>query len=461
MTKLECWDGHSTTTLSLANYTDALQDRIDELIALYDSSTAVTVKSGLNLEHVLHTVATSVKSVVRDSDQVIVYLLDETGQSLGPAASYPPENSELPPLPFADQGEIRARLDTVKPQIISATEVNTYALRRLFSIKNITAAIIAPLVTRNEIIGLLLLVPNSNAQAKGLLDADNERLLGTIANQSAVAIKNAQLFEATQHAYEALQKIDDLKTKFINIAAHELRTPLGAMMGYSSFVEKRVRPELRSSTRFLVASTLRMRTMVDAMLAIQRLDAGTAFLRVDTVQLQDIIKKTVSEFRPIADLEGHYIEVDLPNNLPPLNADFEKIGLVLSNLLSNAIKFTPEGGRIEVSARDYIKGVLVTVADNGVGITDEDQHRIFERFYQVRPEHIAGHGGIGIGLTIVQHLVELHEGQTWVESEHGEGSKFFFTLPILEAEAGSDHPEDKSKSKADRKLDKETILEMI
>jgi signal transduction histidine kinase len=201
--------------------------------------------------------------------------------------------------------------------------------------------------------------------------------------------------------------------------------------------------------------------MVDAMLAIQRLDAGTAFLRVDTVQLQDIIKKTVSEFRPIADLEGHYIEVDIPNNLPPLNADSEKIGLVLSNLLSNAIKFTPEGGRIEVSARDYIKGVLVTVADNGVGITDEDQHRIFERFYQVRPEHVAGHGGIGIGLTIVQHLVELHEGQTWVESEYGQGSKFFFTLPILEAEAGSGHPEDKSKSKADRKLDKETILEMI
>ncbi|MBI1879053.1 MAG: hypothetical protein HYR94_12685 [Chloroflexi bacterium] len=169
--------------------------------------------------------------------------------------------------------------------------------------------------------------------------------------------------------------------------------------------------------------------MVDAMLTIQRLDAGTAFLRLVPIDIRDVIDKVVTDFEPMAELEGHTLLVNLPDELPLIQADPEKIGLVLSNLLSNAIKFTPEGGRIEVAAQNYLKGILVSVHDNGGGIALEDQGRIFERFYQARAEHIAGHGGMGLGLTIVKHLVELHEGQVWLESEPGEGTTFFFTLP--------------------------------
>jgi signal transduction histidine kinase len=133
----------------------------------------------------------------------------------------------------------------------------------------------------------------------------------------------------------------------------------------------------------------------------------------------------------MADLEHHTIAVDLPTELPLVQGDAEKIGLILSNLLSNAIKFTPEGGHIKVGAWDHGEMILVSVRDNGVGIPIEDQQRIFERFYQARAEHIAGHGGIGIGLTIVKHLVELHGGQVWLESEVGRGSEFFFTLPKI------------------------------
>jgi signal transduction histidine kinase len=135
----------------------------------------------------------------------------------------------------------------------------------------------------------------------------------------------------------------------------------------------------------------------------------------------------------MAELEGHVIRVDLPAELPAVQGDAEKIGLVLSNLLSNAIKFTPEKGLIEISAEDCDAVVQVIVRDNGVGIAAEDHDRIFDRFYQARADHIAGHGGIGIGLTIVKHLVELHGGQVWVESELGRGSEFFFTLPKVVA----------------------------
>jgi signal transduction histidine kinase len=285
------------------------------------------------------------------------------------------------------------------------------------------------LIAGLEMVGMLTLTSQeADPQAEFLVE-DNERLLGTMANQSAIAIKNAQLFEATQRAYEELRKLDDLKTQFINIAAHELRTPLGAMMGYASFAEKRAPEKLRKSMRFLVASTVRMRTMVDAMLTIQRLDAGTAFLRLAPMDIRDVIDKVVDDFEPMAELEQHTLKVDLPDELPLVQADQEKVGLILSNLISNAIKFTPEGGQIELAAQNYLKGILVSVRDNGGGIPLEDQQRVFDRFYQARVQHIAGHGGMGLGLTIVKQLVELHEGQVWLESEAGEGTTFFFTLP--------------------------------
>jgi signal transduction histidine kinase len=199
-----------------------------------------------------------------------------------------------------------------------------------------------------------------------------------------------------------------------------------------------------------------MRTMVDAMLTIQRLDAGTAFLRLTTVDVSEVIKKIAADFQPMAELEGHTLVVNLPERLPPVEADSEKLGLVLSNLLSNAIKFTPEKGRIEVNVRDFLKGILVSVRDNGAGIPHADQERIFERFYQARVNHIAGHGGMGLGLTIVKHLVELHEGQVWVESEPGHGSTFFFTVPYRAAS------EDKAASPTDvSQVEKqETMLEV-
>jgi len=419
-------------TDSLANYTTALQDRIDELIALYDSSSAVTIRSSLNMDQMLQAVTASVKTAMRSTDQVIIHLLDEQRGLLMPKSFFPNAIS-LPSLLFEPGKGLEKRLAVARPQIVSTSEIETYAQGAIIPTNGITKLIITPLIAGQETIGMLTLVPGQDHAQNEVLDEDKERLLGTLANQIAIAIKNAQLFEATQQAYQELRQLDDLKTEFINIAAHELRTPLGAMMGYASFAQKRVPPELQKTMDFLIISSMRMRAMVDAMLTIQRLDAGTAFVQMRPINLQVVVNKTISDLKTMAELEGHTLTLDMPESLAPIEADPEKVDLILSNLLSNAIKFTPNQGRIEIVVKDQGDTVLIAVSDNGVGIPQKEQARIFDRFYQVPVEHIGGHGGMGIGLTAVKHLVELHRGQVWVKSEVGQGSTFFVELPRIQA----------------------------
>ena len=430
-------------TDSLSRYTNDLQNKIDELTALYESSTAVTVRSGLNLDHVLRAVTTSIKEVMRHVDQVVIHLLDEEGQILTPIISTPSDNDPYPPLLINREGQIHDILSSGQPQMISLAEMERHSPQGGFRMNGHKNALVMPLVAGREAIGMLTLTlqASENNRYETQLDTNSRRLLGTFANQAAIAIKNAQLFEATEKAYQNLQQLDDLKTEFINIAAHELRTPLGAIMGHASFVEKRAPEKLRKYMSFIVTSALRMRTMVDAMLTIQRLDAGTAFLKLMPLDIRDTVRKVAADYRPMAELEGHIFKVNLPDEPLAIEVDPEKIGLVFSNLISNAIKFTPENGRITISAQDYGDSILVSVADTGIGIPSAAQKQIFERFYQVPIDHTtergslsigAGHGGIGIGLTIVKHLLELHQGDIWVESEPNKGTTFFVNLPKLE-----------------------------
>lgn len=424
-------------TDSLARYTDDLQHKINELTALYESSTAVTVRSGLNLDHVLRAVTTSIGEVMRNIDQVVIHLLDNEEQLLTPIIAMPNEADSYPALILNHNSPIEEILSLAEPQIVALADIEAYSPQGAFRMNGHAEALVAPLVAGQETIGMLTLTLKPSGTGPEL-SPDSMRLLGTFANQAAIAIKNAQLFEATEKAYQELQQLDDLKTEFINIAAHELRTPLGAIMGHASFVEKRAPEKLQKYMNFIVISALRMRTMVDAMLTIQRLDAGTAFLKVIKVDVRNTLKKIAADYQPMSELEGHEFVVNLPDELTPIEIDPEKIGLVFSNLIANAIKFTPENGRIEVSAYEDDTSVIVTVEDSGIGIPPEAQKQIFERFYQVPIEHDAdrgtmgigaGRGGIGIGLTIVKNLLELHGGDIWVESEINQGSKFFVRLP--------------------------------
>jgi signal transduction histidine kinase len=164
------------------------------------------------------------------------------------------------------------------------------------------------------------------------------------------------------------------------------------------------------------------------MLNLSSLEMGKPQIKLEQIILRHIIEEAMRDLSPLAESKGHSIEIKLPEDLPPIAADRQKLGLILVNLLSNAIKFTPEGGRITVEAKSNEPEIWVSVRDTGIGIPPEEHEMIFERFYQVEDSLTRKQGGIGLGLAIAKGIVELCGGRIWVESKVGRGSTFTFTI---------------------------------
>jgi two-component system phosphate regulon sensor histidine kinase PhoR len=168
--------------------------------------------------------------------------------------------------------------------------------------------------------------------------------------------------------------------------------------------------------------------MVQELLELSRIESGRAPLQLVPVPVADVVLPPVERLRPQAERAGLTLTVALPPDLPPLQADAERIQQVVTNLVHNAVKFTPPGGQVSVWAERAGDEVVVRVHDTGVGIPSDDLPRIFERFYKA--DRARSGGGTGLGLAIARHIVQAHGGRIWVESVEGQGSTFYFSLPL-------------------------------
>ncbi len=298
-------------------------------------------------------------------------------------------------------------------------------LQKLMKNDQISSAICVPLVVRDEIIGVLNL--GKVGDAPPFTESDVE-LISVLAGQAGIAIKNAYLFEEIQETYRDLKKLDELKSEFINIAAHELRTPLAVLLGYAALLEEEADATTRKYIQVIVHNAMRLKKLVSDMVNLRYLEAGEMELQLQELHLSDVMDLVLEDVSFLAEEKGQELVVEIPHDLPLIWADKDKLHLVLSNLVSNAIKFTPEGGDIKVEAlmREY--ELQVAVRDTGIGIPTAEYDRIFDRFYQVEDSLRRQHRGLGLGLSIAKGLVELHQGQIWVESELEQGSTFYFTL---------------------------------
>lgn len=290
-----------------------------------------------------------------------------------------------------------------------------------------------PIRSGERILGVLNLSEKSGLRPFQTSDLE---VAGLLCNQLAIALEKARLFNEIQESYRRLREVDRLKSEFLNIAAHELRTPLSVILGYAMMLRQELDGTLQEYSAAMVESALQLTRLVDDMTNLRYLEAGGVALNLDLLPLQDFVAGEVEQFRQVDEGRDHLITCEVPSDLPPAYADAEKIGLVLSNLLSNASKFTPPGGQIRVWAEPQDNKLLIAVRDTGCGIPQEEWERIFEPFYQVGDSLRRAHGGMGLGLPIARELVLLHGGKLWVDSQVGQGSTFFFTLPQAEAGAG-------------------------
>ncbi|NOZ29111.1 MAG: GAF domain-containing protein [Chloroflexi bacterium] len=303
------------------------------------------------------------------------------------------------------------------------------------------SAVCLPLTIKGRIIGVINLTKTAGQPPFTRGDAE---LLSVLAGQAAIAIENARLFEEMERAYEDLRRLDEMKSEFINVAAHELRTPVAVILGYASLLTEHPPDEnIGEYLQAILRSAQRLQKVTDDLLQLENLSnwqPGEGEMEIGPVLVQDLVEHIVAEFRVQAEELELSLEVSGRAEDVWVRADEAKTALILRNLLSNAMKFTPRGGRVVVFVEFSEEEVIVSVADTGPAIPPEKRRHIFQPFYQAEPALTRSHTGLGLGLSIARRLAELQEGRLWLEDREGFGAVFCLALPRAHKEPVDPRP---------------------
>lgn len=284
-----------------------------------------------------------------------------------------------------------------------------------------------PLTILGESIGVLG-VATSFAH---YFSANNIELISGIGREIAIAIRNAQLYEDASSA-RALRELDAMRTEFLANVSHELRTPLAVIKGSANsllqpdviFDEQTRRDFLSSIDKD--ADTLTR--LVEDLLMMSRLEAEALEVKKKPHKLAEVINSIKDRLDKLT--AKHQLHINIPEKTPPVAIDEGRIGEVLTNLVENAVKFSEDNSIISIEAQPNGKEVVLSVADEGVGIPEELHYKIFERFFQGHGYKTGKRKGTGLGLAICRGIVEAHGGKIWVESEPSRGTRFSFSLPV-------------------------------
>ena len=271
----------------------------------------------------------------------------------------------------------------------------------------------------------------------------------SIGAQIAVAIENARLYTKTkelsenlekkvedrtialQQAYEELKTIDIMKNELISNVTHELRTPLTIVNSSIYLIQEgESDPDKKLLLKKGIQNLDRLDTLIGQLVDYAKISAHPRLENLETADINEIVRKTIEEISPVADKDKITIKTSLENDLPKIIAEKKKIQQILSNLIGNAIKFNKTGGTVFVKTKRKDDFVKVSIKDTGIGISKDEQKKIFDKLYQTDGSITRKYSGTGIGLAIVKSYVEAHGGKIRVKSKKDKGSKFTFTLPI-------------------------------
>ena len=286
-----------------------------------------------------------------------------------------------------------------------------------------------PLVAGENLLGVL------DVQAESINAFTDQDVLiqTTLATQVAIALQNAELYREQLETAEKLREVDRLKTEFLARMSHELRTPLNSIIGFSDILleglDGPLTERMEEDVTVIRDSGRHLRELIGDILDLAKIEAGMMSLSYQEVELSAICDEAIATTLGLAMQKQLELSAIVPDDLPIVKIDRTRIKQVLINLIGNAIKFTHKG-QVTLEVAPTAKGLLrFTVADTGIGISEEDMAMVFEEFRQVDGGLTRDSGGTGLGVPISRHLVELHNGTMGVESVLGEGSTFWFEIP--------------------------------
>ena len=306
---------------------------------------------------------------------------------------------------------------------VDAVALDTHAIDeehgRLLRLFGPCSVVCVSLRLNGRILGALSLYASESGRRFG---PDDLALAEELGRRASLAVENARLFSEAEQATRA-------RDQMLGVVAHDLRNPLGTILMASELLAETVAADSPAQRQVAMVrrSGERMNRLIQDLLDVKRLENGRLAVEPRRTPAAALLSEAAESLRPLAAASGLELALECADALPDVSADPHRVQQVLSNLCGNAIKFTPRGGRIAIRGEVAAGELLVTVADTGPGIAPENLPHIFGQFWQgTRTDR----RGIGLGLAIAKGIVEAHQGRIWVESAPGEGSRFFFTLPV-------------------------------
>lgn len=420
------------------------------------------LNSSLDLKQVLETAIEQVINFV-GAERGFILLVDiETGRVWGEAVRNIDKAAMERTLSSQDEANtaeisrtlVEYVLDSRQPVVTyNAMEDPRFSNRQSVQLSNLRSVLCIPLIAQVRLLGIIYL---DNRLTSGIFNEKHLTMLTAFGNQAAVAIENARLYDNLRRSLEdrlrlqdelhrqetqrlALEEASRLKSDFIGFVAHELRNPLTTIRGYVQTLMNDTTHSMTPQTiaefyEAIEADSDRLLDLINELLDVSRLEAGRPLaLVIKEVDLRALCEKLARRHRFYKYFtSNHSLVTHISDDLPTsVEGDEDKLNQILSNLLSNAIKYSPEGGQIVLSAsRDGENYYRLSVKDQGVGMTAEQCSRLFRQYERLERDAIKQIPGTGLGLYLVQHLVNIHGGEIHCESVPDSGTEFWVRLPI-------------------------------
>ncbi len=410
-------------------YKEELRKRSDELRRVYEIQRRIT--QSIDLEEATEGIVENAPYITR-LQYCMIYLLEPYQRNIVSIKAPAAVEKKFGKLKFSLDELVASRIamEERKPLFIEDAPSYPNISQPIVKMLGFRSAIVLPLIARDRVLGVMWLYTTDK---KVKFDDDDKRSAVALSDQAAIVIDNARIFKELEESYEKMKDLDKTKMEFFTLISHELRNPLAVIKGFTELLYDgtlgTINDKQKDKLQKIKENVDKLTDMVNKMSEISTMETKRYPLEKIPVSIGEVVGEIADTMGFLFRNKRIALKVNIPPELPLVEVDRARMEQVFLNLLNNALKYTPDGGEVDVSAKDRGTDILISVHDTGIGIPKKDLDKIFSGFYHAGYKLSYEYKGPGLGLAISRKIVESHGGRIWAESEAGKGSTFYFTIP--------------------------------